>query len=374
MVRAVRIFKDDDSLGKDDPDLFEENFARAVEDWICPPNMTKSQDEVTFPTYSSVPPQPDFSLLLDFALADEMGGDFAIPVRAGCLVTKDTILEEHGSVDIFLQRMLVQMIKRRWFAALTEFNTTHLFGIDSPPSRFLHFLQLVHTALEENIRSDPRLDILWRQGKVRLVLKGGNCVSLLKLQALQLLPPAIARRLECIRPSSLSDVDLLLMLDPTLPDFPALHVALRAAAAAGLRDAADRLAASPPFSALLAGMASPASLARQRAAVAAATRALRADIAGHGPPRHVPALGRLLAALDGLAAAGGARVRPELRQGIALRHAAEATSVVALAGRPGRIYVSDNPDIEHRHAPPPPPPPTRVFFSLRPPPPTPPAP
>ena len=33
-------------------------------------------------------------------------------------------------------------------------------------------------------------------------------------QALALLPADVARRLECIRPTSLSDVDFLLMLDP----------------------------------------------------------------------------------------------------------------------------------------------------------------
>jgi hypothetical protein len=349
IVKAVRVFKRPTSTCvTDGSQLFsDDGFNRAINDWMSPPNVERSEAEITFPSYNSIPPQPDYSLLLDFALAEERG-DFAIPVRNGCMVTKEVIMAEHGSMDNFLDRMLAQMIKRRWFAALTEFNTTHLFGSNSPPSRFLWFLQLVHKAIEDSICADAQLADLWRAGRIKLVLKGGNCVALLKLQALELLPADIARRLECIRPSSLSDVDFLLMLDPALPGFAALHDRLRAAAARGLAAAADRLFLTPPFGRLLASMADPASLALQGAAVAAATRALRDDVAGHGPPRHVPAVSRLLRALDALAAAGGARVRPELRQDIELRHGAAATTVVARAGRPGRIYVSNNPDIEHR--------------------------
>ena len=185
IIKAVRVFSAHPSGSKDfgsDPE-----FERAISEWMSPPDTDRQETEITFPSYNSVPPQPDFSLLLDFALADELE-DFSIPVRNGCLVTKDTINSEHGSMEIFLNRLLAQMIKRRWFAALTEFNTTHLFGRGSPPSRFLKFLQLVHTAIEDAICADRELDPLWRAGRIKLVLKGGNCVALLKLQALYPLP------------------------------------------------------------------------------------------------------------------------------------------------------------------------------------------
>jgi hypothetical protein len=351
IVKASRIFSRLQSDYQDDG-FSNLEFDRAVADWINPPEIEKDVTEITFPSYNSVPPQPDYSLLLDFALAEERG-EFSIPVRNGCLVNLETILEEHGSMDTFLNRLLAQMLKRRWFAALTEFNTTYLFGRDTPPSRFLKFLQLVHNSIEESVCADTHLAPLWHAGQIKLVLKGGNCVAMLKLQALALLPPEIARRLECIRPTSLSDVDFLLMLDPSLPTFAALHDRLRAAAARGLAAAASSLADQRPFAALLSRMASPAALAAQRAAVLTATRTLRADVAALAPPRHVPAISRLLRALDALtagdAAAAGPRVRPELRQGVELRHGAAATTVVALPGRPTRIYVSNNPDIEHRH-------------------------
>ena len=179
-IKAVRKFNSLDSPYSID-DEESDDFNRSVLNWMNPPETILTQSEISFPSYNSIPPQPDFTLLVDFASLHDRE-DFAIPVRQGCVVTREIVETEHGNMETFLNRMLLQILKRRWFTALTEFNTTHLFGMESPPSRFLQFLDIVHSALEEHICADANLGSLYRSGRIRLVLKGGNCVALLKLQ------------------------------------------------------------------------------------------------------------------------------------------------------------------------------------------------
>ena len=322
------------------------SFSAGLEAWRHPPEDACEAGETLFPTYSSIPPQPDFSLLLDFAAVEDQE-EFSVPVRSGNKnITKQTILQEHKTFDLFLERMLWQLVKRRWFTALTDFNTTHLFGKMSPPSRFLHFVQVIHHTISAQFHSNEVLAPLWRDKRIRLVLKGGNCISLLKLSALKLLP-SVAQHLECIRPSGLSDVDFLLMLHPSTDNFDLVHALLCDQVAVALRTVSDKLMHMRPFSALWEAMADDANLAKQRAATLAASQGLRNDIASMCTTP-MPAIDRLVRILDGLISNGGVAIRPELRQDVRLHHHAGGTAVHAKPGRPRRIYVSHNPDIEHR--------------------------
>jgi hypothetical protein len=54
---------------------------------------------------------------------------------------------------------------------------------------------------------------LHRRGAIRIMLKGGNNVCMIKFRALRCLPPRAAAVLSSLAPTSLSDVDFLLMID-----------------------------------------------------------------------------------------------------------------------------------------------------------------
>eukprot|EP01052_Picozoa_sp_SAG31_P059832 SAG31_NODE_19080_length_612_cov_1.697856_1_plen_154_part_10 len=79
----------------------------------------------------------------------------------------------------------------------------------------------------------------FRAGAIKVMLKGGNSINMLKHTALQLLPAAAQTLLADVRPSSLSDVDFLLLINSKAPgcgwladasNFDAVHQRCRAAA------------------------------------------------------------------------------------------------------------------------------------------------
>ena len=131
----------------------------------------------------------------------EDDGEHRVEVSTSVTVDRERILIEHGSADDiahhgyagafrrYRQRILWQMVKRRWFATLTDYNTDHLF-IRQSPAAFTGFVRLVvervAVALRKAAAVDDNVAAVVRCDAARLVLKGGNMVNLLKYSSLRL--------------------------------------------------------------------------------------------------------------------------------------------------------------------------------------------
>ena len=184
--------------------------------WIALPNLT------------TVPPVPDPDLYVQTWRLQE-DDKFRVELRPNVTVGQADVVREHScggrqsleeAFDRYRARLLWQMLKRTWYSTLTDFNTEMLFSRWHPR----YFVSLVHrivTRWDELMAAagDPgdehSLAALHAEGAIRLMLKGGNSVAMIKHQALQLLPEAARRCLSSMRPSSLSDLDFLVLVDPT---------------------------------------------------------------------------------------------------------------------------------------------------------------
>jgi hypothetical protein len=99
------------------------------------------------------------------------------------------LLSLHGLWDLAGRMLMWQMVKRRWFAALTEHNTNSLF-VEQPPGAFVDFVALVTRFLggalkhlEQSSREGDELHPFAQavsQDAIRLMFKGGNVVNLIK--------------------------------------------------------------------------------------------------------------------------------------------------------------------------------------------------
>merc|ERR1719469_1259240 len=164
-----------------------------------------SRWNVTFQRLDSLPPTPEPTLLLESILMEE-DGTHRIEVVSNTWVDRDLVLADHGTAEEkeqrcykgafqrYRQRLLWQMIKRRWFATLTDYNTNRLF-IQQSPSAFTTFVhevvERVANALRRAAAADDQVAEVVRSDAARLVLKGGNMVNLLTFSSLRTLPQGL---------------------------------------------------------------------------------------------------------------------------------------------------------------------------------------
>ena len=134
-------------------------------------------------------------------------------IRPGQVIDRGTVLREHcasgrgaaaaaGSLtadevdaafELYRRRLLWQMVKRRWFNALTDFNVERLFT-DRDPIFFVRFVGAASAAIAKALSacgdvSDPlSVASLHASGAIKLMLKGGNNVNMITYRALCCLP------------------------------------------------------------------------------------------------------------------------------------------------------------------------------------------
>ncbi|KAH8054870.1 hypothetical protein JL720_14393 [Aureococcus anophagefferens] len=77
----------------------------------------------------------------------------SVEVRPGVEVDAARALAEHGDFATFRRRLLWQMIKRKWFGALTERTTAGL----GTPAEFVRFVADANDALSAEFRAAPAL-------------------------------------------------------------------------------------------------------------------------------------------------------------------------------------------------------------------------
>ena len=105
-------------------------------------------DRVEIVRRDSVPPCPDASLLYESVIC-ERDPLHQVVVRAGVTVDGARILQEHGSYEEYRKRLVWQMVKRKWFSALTD-HTTSAFA-DIEPAAFVKFVAHVNETLDKAI-------------------------------------------------------------------------------------------------------------------------------------------------------------------------------------------------------------------------------
>ena len=298
-----------------------------------------SENTVHLERQDSVPPQPDPSLIFE-SLLMERDASRSVEVRPGVEVDSARALAEHGDFATFRRRLLWQMIKRKWFGALTERTTAGL----GTPAEFVRFVADASDALSAEFRAAPALAP--HAHAVKLLFKGGNVVTFVKAAAVGMLRAAsadgrVADLAAALTSSGLSDVDFYCLLDyeadPALKDpatFEAAHAAAREAAKSALRRVA-----------LPASWSSRADSGAALAAAAAALLGELEDAKRHYGLDDPPSLALVaaLAAPGALAAVPCARRDVDIRQtaaGVALRFGGESRAA----------YVSDNASVEHRDA------------------------
>ena len=172
-------------------------------------------DVVRLMSCLSVPPQPDATLLPETVALQHRRGH-TVTIRPGVVIDRVSVLREHCAADRqaaaaadaldaeevdacferYRHRLLWQMVKRRWFGALTDFNVEHLFT-DRDPVFFVRFVGAASAAIAASLSAcgdaaDPRsVAGLHASGAIKLMLKGGNNVNMIKYRALCCLPPAV---------------------------------------------------------------------------------------------------------------------------------------------------------------------------------------
>lgn len=190
----------------------------------------------------SVPPVPDVSMISE-TVNLERGYIESIRVRAGVDVDASRVLREHGSFREYRRRLIWQVLKRRWFAALTE-ETASAF---ETRASFLDFVIEAHSQIFQSLRNDCIVGPYIARNAVRLLFKGGNVVNMVKGACVRLLQAgggnlAVSKLAEMLAPAAFSDIDFYLLVDyledPDLADprcFQIVHLAARDCAKEGLR-------------------------------------------------------------------------------------------------------------------------------------------
>ena len=341
----------------------------------------------------TVPPQPDATLLPETLRLQHRAGH-TVTIRPGMAIDRGTVLREHcaagreeaaaadelsaeeqeSAFECYRRRLLWQMVKRRWFGALTDFNTERLFT-DCDPAFFVRFVGRATAAIESALAacgdaSDPHsVAGLHASGAIRLMLKGGNNVNMIKYRALCCLPPAVAAVLPTLAPSGLSDIDFLLMIDyvaaPWLDEpgnFAAVHDECRAAvdrALTALAVETERaVRGGDPsvsnFAALLRAR-DPAALSEElRARLNAATSALAAEIdgavSGSVSPSEASVFDGVREMLRQLQLPAEAEVLPCKRRSLAISKDEAGGGVLRPHGDSLQLFVSNNEGVEHRDA------------------------
>lgn len=323
----------------------EGSYSSEIDDKQC--NTTSSARFFVIKRRESVPPVPDVSLVWE-TLELEAGRINKLLVRAGVFVDSSQVMAEHGSFSAYRKRLLWQMVKRRWFAALTE-ETTSAFTKES----FLEFIAATHSHLWRGLSTDPVVGPFARRGAVRLLFKGGNVVNMVKGAAGRLLLRADlahiseAKRLAAaLAPAGISDVDFYLLLDyykaPELCDpgcFSAVHFAARAAVKRVMRDIK-----LPNKWVSSAGQWTPSEKERLGVALTLAIDSLVTDLKVFGDLKRVDA-----EPLLALSHEASLTCEPAARSDILIRQ--EQSEVeLTFVGEPKRAYISDNEIVEHRDA------------------------
>lgn len=164
----------------------------------------------------TVPPQPDATLLPETVLLQHCPGHTVL-IRPGLVIDRSTVLREHCAAgrrdaaaagalaaeevdeafELYRRRLLWQMVKRRWFSALTDFNVERLFT-DCDPIFFVRFVGAASAAIAAALSAcgdvtDPlSVASLHASGAIKLMLKGGNNVNMIAYRALCCLPPSVS--------------------------------------------------------------------------------------------------------------------------------------------------------------------------------------
>lgn len=196
----------------------------------------------------TMPPNPDVSSIAETVHLEAFGSAYILELGQQVRVTREEVLAEHGSLGLYRERLLLQALKRRWYTALTDFHSKYLFA-HRPPRYLAQLIQSVVHAVEAKLRAHsemfgtgPGVDSneaplahseicgtgssvesknvqrgwtlggLLDAGFIKLVLKGGMSLLLLKLQTLKLLPGGVSDGLADMRPKELSDVDFVVMI------------------------------------------------------------------------------------------------------------------------------------------------------------------
>ncbi|KAJ8598455.1 hypothetical protein CTAYLR_006858 [Chrysophaeum taylorii] len=318
----------------EEEDIPPEECAQLEEDSSSSPSSSSSSKRLPRVTIvlkrrTSVPPVPDASLVSE-TYALEEGKVSRILARAGVYVDATRVASEHGSFASYRRRLVWQMLKRRWFCALTE-ATSSAF---EDRGEFLDFVWSAYAALDASFRDDKIVGPFAASGHVRVVFKGGNVVSLVKSAAEMVLGrvecDAVRRLGSALAPRGISDVDFYVWFDyagsPGLDeDFEAVHAAARAAAKRALRSLEV-----PPWD-------PPPDLG---ATIATATGSLIDDL---GSDPRIAEVGALEQIRGGLSCESVSRRDLEINQTV-------GGVELAFYGEPRPAYVSDNARVEHRDA------------------------
>lgn len=270
----------------------------------------------------SVPPVPDASLVWETL---ELG-DKPITVRAGVVVDRARALREHGDLGTYRRRLVWQMVKRKWFGALTE-ETTRGIG------DFVSFVGRSYATVSGALLDDPIVGPHAKSGAVRLILKGGNVVNLVKAAAVR----QLGSRVETVglKGGGISDVDYYCFIDKRIDDFDIVHRAARDAARRALR-----------------GLSLPAAWRNSDVDLGSllerAVQSLRDELEAYGDlASNMP---EVHAALSALAEPGAMRCSPYDRRDLDIRQLDDGVELVFADDEPRPAYVSHNHKVEHRDA------------------------
>ena len=339
---------------------------------------------------STIPPMPDPGLIIATADLQHTPG-YTVKIRPGLVIDRAMVLSEHAlrqetaaDEDVIFERyrrrLVWQSVKRRWFAALTDFNVERLFT-DHSPEFFVRYVRGATDALKSELATvgdpaDPHsVASLLKKGAIKILLKGGNNVCMIKYRALRCLPPAAAGVLSSLAPTSLSDVDFLLMIDymvaPWLSEpahFHQVHEACRHAVERALTKlsvqietraaAGDKHASN--FTQLLSSLHNdPETLsadlsARLNAATSGLTEDFESSLAGYGTGRNLPGWRTTFSGaremLAELRLGSDAQVLPCARRSLRIDKDESGGGILQVHAEPKHLFVSNNAGVEHRDA------------------------
>ena len=205
-----------------------------------------------------MPPVPEPTLLLE-TLRMEDDRTHCVEISSNVfadysLVQQEFSLHPDSASDAFARyrdALLSQMLKRRWFTAITDHNTRTLF-LQRPPDTFVSFIgdviHRVNAAIDEAAAGVGEgaavLASARRSGAVKLILKGGNMVNLLKYSAVRVLTnrarpkrsrtdsgsaldPRIAKLCNALQPSGLSGTNRACFLCLSRPHSREVRIPIR---------------------------------------------------------------------------------------------------------------------------------------------------
>lgn len=297
----------------------------AWEEWWQGPeehDVVGGERRVVLERRESVPPVPDATLVWETL---ELG-DKPITVRAGVVVDRARALREHGDLGTYRRRLVWQMVKRKWFGALTEETTR---GVDD----FVSFVGNSYAKVSGALLDDPVVGPHATSGAVRLILKGGNVVNLVKAAAVR----QLGSKVETVglKGGGISDVDYYCFIDKRIDNFDAVHRAARDTVRRALRELP-----LPP-----AWRNSNVDLGPL---LERAVKSLRDELEAYGDlARKMP---DVHAALSALAEPGAMRCSPRDRRDLDIRQLDDGVELVFADDEPRPAYVSHNHKVEHRDA------------------------